>query len=132
MRAFSHNSLSIAVVRSSDAIQLHFRGRSNERHPGRTLGLYLAQAVDAAADTASLLELRFEGLSYFNSATVSTIIQCLQAARARAVNVRLVYDADLEWQRLSFEPMRVFATDSLLELSPITALEPPRLKAEGT
>jgi hypothetical protein len=126
MRAFTEDALSIGVVQSSRTIELHWRGRSHGRQPGQTLGLFLANAVDVAAETRATLELRFEELQYFNSATVSTIVQCLHTARARAVAVRVVYDGEREWQRLSFEPMLVFATDALVELCPVRPPAPAR------
>jgi hypothetical protein len=116
MRAFSEGALGIGVVENRGAIELHWRGRGLGHHPGRTLGYFLAQAVDAAAERRATLELRFEALQEATAATIATIIQCLQTARARAVPVRIVYDAELEWQQQCFEPMSVVAPDSLLEL----------------
>jgi hypothetical protein len=67
---------------------------------------------------------RVEALEYFNSATVMAIIQSIHAARANGVKMRIVYDEKTEWQKLSFEPMRVLAKDHLLELCPLSALDP--------
>src|SRR5262245_11626302 len=99
MRASSEGARGIGVVEGLGSIELHWRGRGLGRHPAGTLGYFLAQAVDAAAECRATLELRFEALQEATAATIATIIQCLQTARARAVAVRIVYDAELEWQQ---------------------------------
>ena len=102
-------------------MQLLWRGRSLDRQPNKTLAPYLAQAVASAAEARVSLEMHFEKLDYFNSATVMAIVQCLHSARKSGVHVRIVYDGGREWQRLSFDPMQVFAADGMLELLPTPA-----------
>jgi hypothetical protein len=62
------------------------------------------------------IELHFEKLEHFNSSTITSIIQLIQDSRARGVKLVLVYDEALKWQKLSFDALRVFARDDLLEL----------------
>jgi hypothetical protein len=73
--------------------------------------------VLATADTRKVpLELHFEKLEHFNSSTITSIIQLIQDSRARGVKLVLVYDHALRWQKLSFDALRVFAKDAMLEL----------------
>jgi hypothetical protein len=101
---------------ASAPVRLLWRGKSNNRHPGDALAPYFRQVL-AAADTRRVpLELHFEKLEHFNSSTITSIIQLIQDSRARAVKLILVYDQALKWQKLSFDALRVFAKDDLLEL----------------
>jgi hypothetical protein len=98
------------------SLQLLWKGKSNSRHPSALLGPYFRDVL-ADADARHLpLELHFEKLEHFNSSTITSIIKLIQDARARAVKLVLVYDPALKWQKLSFDALRVFAKDDLLEL----------------
>lgn len=98
------------------AIRLAWRGSSRDRQPQLVLGPFLASQLDDASKLGRTLEMSFENLEYFNSATVMAIIAAIRAARSKNVPLRLLYDASREWQRLSFEPMRVFAAGGAVEL----------------
>jgi hypothetical protein len=101
---------------ASTSLRLLWKGKSNNRHPGEALAPYFREVL-AAADTRRVpLELHFEKLEHFNSSTITSIIQLIQDSRARAVKLILVYDQALKWQKLSFDALRVFARDDLLEL----------------
>ena len=98
------------------SLQLLWKGKSNSRHPSELLGPYFRDALMAADARHLPLELHFEKLEHFNSSTITSIIQLIQESRARAVKLILVYDQALKWQKLSFDALRVFAKDELLEL----------------
>lgn len=101
---------------ASAPVRLLWKGKSNNRHPGEALAPYFREVL-ATADTRRVpLELHFEKLEHFNSSTITSIIQLIQDSRARAVKLVLVYDQALKWQKLSFDALRVFAKDDLLEL----------------
>jgi hypothetical protein len=59
------------------------------------------------------LELHFEELDYFNSSTITSLIQLIQEARAKGIPLTYVYDPALRWQKLSFDALRVFVGDGL-------------------
>jgi len=98
------------------SLQLLWKGKSNSRHPSERLGPYFRDALMAADARHLPLELHFEKLEHLNSSTMTSIIQLIQGARSRAVKLVLVYDPALRWQKLSFDALRVFAKDDLLEL----------------
>lgn len=100
------------------AVRLMWRGKSNNRHPGEALAPYFREVLAAAGQRKQALELHFEDLEHFNSSTITSIIQLIQDARARGIKLVLVYDNALKWQKLSFDALRVFARDDLLELRP--------------
>jgi len=98
------------------SVQLLWKGRSNHRHPSETLVPYFREVLAAAGARNLPLELHFEQLEHFNSSTITSIIQLIQDSRSRAIKLILVYDQALKWQKLSFDALRVFARDHLLEL----------------
>ena len=103
---------------ASTSVQLLWRGKSNNRHPGEALAPYFREILATASQKQLPIELHFERLEHFNSSTITSIIQLIQDSRARQVKLVLVYDQTLKWQKLSFDALRVFARDGLLELRP--------------
>src|ERR1041385_1890086 len=101
---------------ASTSVQLLWRGKSNNRHPGEALAPYFREILATASQNQLPIELHFERLEHFNSSTITSIIQLIQDSRARQVKLVLVYDQALKWQKLSFDALRVFARDDLLEL----------------
>jgi len=123
MENFAHEGLVIEAalaVDKPDALRLTWRGTSRPREPSKTLTPYLISAVSCAVEKKVSLEMRFESLEFFNSATVMAIIKCSHVARAKGVPMRIVYAPDVEWQKLSFAPMKIFETgDGLFEIVPV-------------
>ena len=98
---------------------VEWRGRSNDRHPARVLDPYFGQLVAEAADQGASIEMCFDALEHFNSATITSIIALVQQARAKKVKLLLVYARGLKWQKLSFDALRVLGkSDGLLEIRP--------------
>jgi hypothetical protein len=116
MQDLNAGQLSIKASPSGSAatpLQLRLKGRSSDRHPEHILGPYFASALSAAAEQAVGLELHFEELDYFNSSTITSLIQLIQEARAKGIPLIYVYDPALRWQKLSFDALRVFVGDGL-------------------
>ena len=101
---------------ASPSVRLLWRGKSNNRHPSEALVPYFREVLAAADARKRPVELHFEQLEHFNSSTITSIIQLIQDSRARSIKLILVYDQALKWQKLSFDALRVFARDDLLEL----------------
>jgi hypothetical protein len=116
MQGLVVGDLRIEALEASTAVQLLWKGKSNNRHPGEALAPYFRDVLATAATRKVPVELHFEKLEHFNSSTITSIIQLIQDSRARAIKLVLVYDEALKWQKLSFDALRVFARDDLLEL----------------
>ena len=97
-------------------LQLIWRGKSDDRYPGKVLAPYFAAILETAVRNKTFVEMHFEKLDHFNSSTIAAIIRFIQDARSRGVRLVIVYNQALKWQKLSFDALRVFAKDSLLEL----------------
>jgi hypothetical protein len=98
------------------AVQLLWKGKSNNRYPADALVPYFRDVLAAATARQVPIELHFEKLEHFNSSTITSIIQLIQDSRARSIKLILVYDRSLKWQKLSFDALRVFVKDAMLEL----------------
>lgn len=101
---------------AASALQLLWTGKSNNRHLGEALAPLFREAQAIARAKQLPIELHFENLEHCNSSTITSIIQLIQDARTRGVKLIMVYDHGLKWQKLSFDALRVFARDELLEL----------------
>jgi hypothetical protein len=102
-------------------LTLVWKGKSDDRYPGKVLGPYFTRVLARAEERKSPVEMRFEKLDHFNSSTIAAVIRFIQDARQRGVKLVLVYNQQLKWQKLSFDALRVFAKDDLLELRPTPA-----------
>jgi hypothetical protein len=116
MEDLNAGDLSIQALSKDIAVQLMLRGRSNDRQPTRVLSPYFTTAVAAAAAANVPLELHFENLEHFNSSTITVLIQLIQEARSKGIKLTFIDRQDLKWQKLSFDALKVFAKDGLLEL----------------
>ena len=92
-------------------MQLFWRGKSNDRHPARTVVPYVAEILAFARAEHAAVHLHFETIEHMNSSTITAIIQIIQEAKARATELVIVFDPAKTWQKLSFEALRVFAKD---------------------
>src|SRR5690349_2436067 len=86
----------------ADAVQFVMTGKSNARDPAKFLVPYFAEALNTAAARHTAIEMHFEGMEQFNSSTIGAIIQIINAARSKGVELRFVYAAEKTWQALSF------------------------------
>src|SRR6478735_10297086 len=104
---FTADRLTISLEeRGASRLIARWTGRSDARDPGILLEPFLARLMANAEQTRRLLELRFEKLEYFNSATVGVLLRLLNTARERAMPVEVTYDAALRWQSVSFEALQ--------------------------
>ena len=110
-------TVELAPPRPAAALTLYWKGKSNDKHPAKVLGPYLAQVIATAVNERITVEMHFEHLEHFNSSTITTIIQLIPKARAANVKLVIVYGGSLKWQKLSFDALKVFAKDDgLFEL----------------
>lgn len=102
--------LRIEATLAADApcLRLAWHGKSNARQADQLLLPYLERALERAIADGRSLELHFETLSHFNSSTIASVIQLIQTAQARAARLVVVFDPRRQWQRLSFDALKVF------------------------
>ncbi len=89
------------------AIDLIWRGRSLERHPAATIVPYVTGFLGDAAREDQTVRLHFETIELMNSSTITAVIQIIREARARKTRLEIMFDAEMDWQRLSFDALGV-------------------------
>lgn len=108
------------VTERPPGVRLVWHGKSNARQADQLLLPYLERALEHAAELGVALELRFEHLGHFNSSTIASVIQLIQMAQLRGARLVVVSDPRRQWQRLSFDALRVFVKpDGMFELRTI-------------
>lgn len=109
--------IAASVVGEPPAVRLAWSGKSNARQADQLILPYLERALAHAASLGASLELRFEALGHFNSSTIASLINLIQLAQKQGVRLVVVSDPKRQWQRLSFDALRVFVKpDGLFEL----------------
>ncbi len=112
--------LTLAPEAAAGTLRVHWRGKSVDRQPGKTLDPWFEGVVEEAAREGHSIEMRFEAVEHFNSSTITSLISLVQRARAKQVKLAMVYDKNLKWQRLSFDALRVLGKgDGLLDIRSI-------------
>lgn len=97
-------------------VSVWWRGTSDERHPGRTLEPFFQKLLEEVAAGSSAIEMHFETIEYFNSATIGSIVQLIKDARAKATKLTIFYSGKQKWQELSFRAMKAFdKNDGLIQ-----------------
>jgi len=107
MQNLHHEGLDIRVdLGTSGRIGLAWNGRATSKEPAKILGPFFDDALNLAQQTSSWIEMHFEDLEHFNSSTIAAVIQFINAAHSRHVDVVIHYDQARKSQQLSFEALR--------------------------
>jgi hypothetical protein len=109
-------TIQAAFASAGDVLDLHWTGRSTNRDPSRFLGPYFSVGLSAAKASGKVLALHFEKLEQLNTATLRAVVQLVRDARERGVRLRILFDASVKWQKLSFDALRALSGDGELEL----------------
>lgn len=98
-------------------LRLDWLGRSHERNPGPLLTPWLEAVLTRAHDGGFALEFHFEGLEFFNSATVTVLIHLIRKARERGITLLITFNRTKKWQALSFDALKCFErADGLVQI----------------
>lgn len=106
----TQGTLSIDRSQSPEGLTLVWRGKSNDRDPGRFLMPLLQATLERAELDRCLVVLDFAPLEYMNSSTFSPLVKALEHASRSGLHVRVEYSGSRKWQALSFTALRAFAT----------------------
>lgn len=119
--AFADGDLSITVDPSAaGVVRLDWSGRCSARRPDALLLPFLVAQADRALAADARLELHFENLQHINSSGIAVLMQLLTRLRPTPVRVTLCFRANLSWQQLAFEALRVFeAPHGRLRIEPV-------------
>ena len=110
--------MEITVVESDDPARLFLScaGRSIEREPRLTLGVFLNGVLSHAMATHSEIEMQCQRFTYINSATISCLVDFIRRCTTESVRLTLRFDGTSAWQRSCFNALRVLAKDNRLSI----------------
>lgn len=112
--------LRVEVTRSLGQIRVDFRGKGNDRSPETILGPFLSELGRKALQDKSLLDMHFGDLEFFNSSTITVIIQFVKEARAKQLRLQLTYNPAKKWQKVFFDALWMFEkADGLIKIQPV-------------
>ena len=101
--------LTIEVDESTPGLlRLDWRGKSNHRQPDTVLAPFFADMTTRAVTGQRSLEMHFENLEFFNSSTITAIIQYVKDLRDRKVRLTVSFDAKHRWQKIFFDALCIF------------------------
>lgn len=104
MKPYSVTKETLRVdVTCNDIIRAHFRGRSALQQPEAVLVPLFDTLIADARKTGFHVHLHFEELEFFNSSTISSLIQCILGMRDKGVRTLIRYDGRQKWQQVFFE-----------------------------
>jgi hypothetical protein len=103
--------LRVDVTQSEGNLRLDWRGKSNHRQPETLLNPFLADITKQAIDSSASIAMHFEELEFFNSSTITVIIQCVKDLRERGVKLAMSYNAQHKWQKIFFDALSMFEKD---------------------
>jgi hypothetical protein len=105
MKNFESGELRIEIKVFPGHVRLTWFGQSNERDPNTVLRPFFDEVAGLCSKEREI-ELDFREFDYMNSSTFRPILSFVQSASrtSRSVNVR--YDAQKNWQRLSFKTLQ--------------------------
>ena len=93
---------------AAGVIRLDWRGKSNHRQPDTVLAPFFADMTSKAVVGQKALEMHFEQLEFFNSSTITAIIQYVKELRDRKVKLTVSFDARHRWQKIFFDALCIF------------------------
>jgi hypothetical protein len=89
-------------------LRLDWSGKSNHRQPDTVLAPFFADVTSRAVGGQRALEMHFEQLEFFNSSTITAIIQYVKELRDRKVKLTVSFDARHRWQKIFFDALCIF------------------------
>lgn len=90
------------------AIRLDWRGKSNHRQPDTVLNPFFAEIIRMSLASEKSLEMHFENLEFFNSSTITAIIQLVKELRDRRLKLTVSFDSRHRWQKIFFDALCIF------------------------
>lgn len=109
-RTHVERELTIEELDGDNELRLVFKGKSNDREPGRFLMPLLLDALERSMRQRRRLTLDFCELTYMNSSSFTPIVKLLDHASKGGHRLQIEYAAGRKWQSLSFSAMQSFAT----------------------
>lgn len=107
-------------IAGTKPVRVVFQGKSNHRDPEAFLRPLFANIIKRVSEPDAVLEVHFEELEFFNSSTITAVIQFIKELRSRRVATRVSYDASHKWQKVFFDALGMLEkSDGLLQITAV-------------
>ncbi len=121
------DDLLIRVDRSASAcLRLDWLGCSDSATPEKLIRPFFERVLAEAIESGRFVDMHFEAVDHFNSATIATLIHLVFSAGKAKVPLHIHYDAELRWQAVAFEALervvRWVGSDERTDVEFISAL----------
>jgi hypothetical protein len=102
------------------AVRVDFKGKSVHRQPDMFLRPLFADIAKKASAYGAGIEMHFEELEFFNTATITSVIHFVKELRIKQIPMVLSYNARHQWQRVFFDALGMLAkTNSRLKITAV-------------
>ena len=102
------------------AVRLDFKGKSLHREPDMILRPLFADIMKKAIAYGAGVDMHFEDLEFFNTATITAVIQFVKDLRIKQIPTMLSYNARHQWQRVFFDALGMLArNNATLKIRPV-------------
>lgn len=105
LRTLEHEGLGIEAVVSGDSATLIWRGHCEIRTPEIVLAPFFRDLIPTLKGKKTVID--FRAFEYMNSTTQAPILQLLKNLDRNQIPTRVIYNGNLEWQRISYRCMKV-------------------------
>lgn len=105
MNSFKEQNLEIKPENKLNEVLIKWLGRSDLADPSKSLTPYFSSLVEEMPKKKLILD--FAKLEFMNSSTVPAIINLVKILNEKGVATQIVYDASLQWQRSSFNALKI-------------------------
>ncbi len=106
MNNFTHDDFSITNKTTNNVVTMSWLGQCDFRNPARIVTPYLTQFIEDVKGYELIVHYQF--LEFFNSSSVKVILQFITQLNTAGVKTMILYDANMEWQRVSFMALGTF------------------------
>jgi hypothetical protein len=107
LETYEENDLAITISRTSTTATITWHGSSNSRDPSQFIDSVAVKLIDSFKDKSVTLDI--SKLKYMNSATVVPLLSWIKRLDASVVATRVLYDEEVDWQRVNFRCMKTIA-----------------------
>jgi len=119
MRDVVLDELTIRTARLGATLRVDWRGRSTNRNPEQTLRGLFKELILLSRQPGTTIEMHFEALEFFNSSTITSVLQFVKELRDARIALVVAFDPANKWQKTFFDALWMYERDDgLFRLRP--------------
>ena len=112
--------IEVTDIADGPLVRVDWRGKGNALQPTVALAPIFDDVLVRSRANGATVDMHFEELEFFNSATITAVLHFIRRARAERRTVVLNYHGGLRWQRYCFDALAAFEKDDgLVRIRPL-------------